>query len=161
MNLRVVLLVLLWPFSVTISSAQELISVDGNFSVNTQGSLSWTIGEIITETQIASENQLTQGFQQNYEDFLNVEQLLQFNEILLYPNPFSTSVTVQNSSQFENIHLTILDTQQKIILEYTIEFSLICQKQTFDLSYLPAGMYFFKFQQVDSKAITMDYLLKI
>ena len=161
MNLRVVLLVLLWPFSVTISSAQELISVDGNFSVNTQGSLSWTIGEIITETQIASENQLTQGFQQNYEDFLNVEQLLQFNEILLYPNPFSTSVTVQNSSQFENIHLTILDTQQKIILEYTIEFSLICQKKTFDLSYLPAGMYFFKFQQVDSKAITMDYLLKI
>ena len=129
MNLRVVLLVLLWPFSVTISSAQELISVDGNFSVNTQGSLSWTIGEIITETQIASGNQLTQGFQQNYEDFLNVEQLLQFNEILLYPNPFSTSVTVQNSSQFENIHLTILDTQQKIILEYTIEFSLICQKK--------------------------------
>ena len=50
MNLRVILLVLFWPFSVTISSAQELISADGNFSVNTQGSLSWTIGEIITET---------------------------------------------------------------------------------------------------------------
>ena len=161
MNLRVVLLVLLCPFSVTISSSQELISADGNFSANTQGSLSWTIGEVITETQIASGNQLTQGFQQNYEDFLNVEQLLQSNEILLYPNPFSASVTVQNSSQFENIQLTIFDTQQKIILEHTIEFSLICQKTTFDLSYLPAGMYFFKFQQVDSQATIIDYLLKI
>lgn len=161
MNLRVVLLVLLCPFSVTFSSAQELISADGNFSANTQGSLSWTIGEVITETQIASGNQLTQGFQQNYEDFLNVEQFLQSNEILLYPNPFSTSVTVQNSSQFEDIQLTIFDTQQKIILEHTIEFSLICQKTTFDLSYLPAGMYFFKFQQVDSQAIIIDYLLKI
>lgn len=161
MNLRVVLLVLLCPFSVTFSSAQELISADGNFSANTQGSLSWTIGEVITETQIASGNQLTQGFQQNYEDFLNVEQLLQSNEILLYPNPFSASVTVQNSSQFEDIHLTIFDTQQKIILEHTIEFSLICQKTTFDLSYLPAGMYFFKFQQVDSQATIIDYLLKI
>ncbi|MEY3438336.1 MAG: Secretion system C-terminal sorting domain [Bacteroidota bacterium] len=161
MNLRVILLVLLCPFSVTISSAQELISADGNFSVNTQGSLSWSVGEIITETQIASGNQLTQGFQQNYEDFLNVEQLLQYSEILLYPNPFSTSVTVQNSSQFEDIHLTIFDTQQKIILEHTIEFSLICQKTTFDLSYLPAGMYFFKFQQVDSQATIIDYLLKI
>lgn len=161
MNLRVILLVLLCPFSVTISSAQELISADGNFSVNTQGSLSWSVGEIITETQIASGNQLTQGFQQNYEDFLNVEQLLQYSEILLYPNPFSTSVTVQNSSQFEDIHLTIFDTQQKIILEHTIEFSLICQKTTFDLYYLPAGMYFFKFQQVDSQATIIDYLLKI
>ena len=161
MNLRVVLLVLFCPFSVTFSSAQELISADGNFSANTQGSLSWTIGEVITETQIASGNQLTQGFQQNYEDFLNVEQLLQSNEILLYPNPFSASVTVQNSSQFEDIHLTIFDTQQKIILEHTIEFLVICQKTTFDLSYLPAGMYFFKFQQVDSQATIIDYLLKI
>ena len=161
MNLRVALLVLFWTCSVTFSSAQELISADGNFSANTQGSLSWTIGEVITETQIASGNQLTQGFQQNYEDFLNVEQLLQSNEILLYPNPFSASVTVQNSSQFENIQLTIFDTQQKIILEHTIEFSLICQKTTFDLSYLPAGMYFFKFQQVDSQATIIDYLLKI
>jgi hypothetical protein len=161
MNLRVLLLVLFWIFSATISSSQELISADGNFSVNTQGSLSWTIGEIITESQIASGSQLTQGFQQNYEDFLNVELLLQFNEILLYPNPFSTSVTIQNSSQFENIHLTIFDAQQKIILEQTIEFLLICQKKTFDLSYLPAGMYFFKFQQADAKTIIMDYLLKI
>jgi len=160
MNLRVALLFLFWTFSVTISTAQELISADGNFTVNTQGSLSWTIGEVITETQVASGNQLTQGFQQNYEDFLNVEQLLQSSEILLYPNPFSTSITIQNSSQFEDIHLTIFDTQQKIILERKIEFSLICQKTTFDLSYLPAGMYFFKFQQTDT-AIIVDYLLKI
>ncbi|MEY3426249.1 MAG: hypothetical protein RL679_1607, partial [Bacteroidota bacterium] len=27
--------------------------------------------------------------------------------------------------------------------------------------YLPAGMYFFKFQQVDSQATIIDYLLKI
>jgi hypothetical protein len=161
MNLRVLLLVLFWTFSLTISSAQELISADGNFSVNTQGSLSWTLGEIITESQIASGNQLTQGFQQNYEDFLNVEQLLPSSGILLYPNPFSTSITIQNSSPFEIIHLTVLDTQQKIILEHTIEFSLICQKTTFDLSYLPAGMYFFKFQQTAKGSSMIDYLLKI
>ena len=161
MNLRVLLLVLFWIFSATISSSQELISADGNFSVNTQGSLSWTVGEIITESQISSANQLTQGFQQNYEDFLNVEQLLQSSGIQLYPNPFSASITIQNYSIFENLQLTIFDSQQKIILEQKIEFSLICQKTTINLSYLPAGIYFFKIQKTDKQSIIVDYLLKI
>ena len=48
----------------TISIAQEVISTTGEHYENSNGSISWTIGEPVIETLGSNNNYLTQGFHQ-------------------------------------------------------------------------------------------------
>ena len=50
------------------SYSQQVIATDGNYVAASQGSLSWTLGEVITETFSNTNGFLTQGFQQKDKD---------------------------------------------------------------------------------------------
>jgi hypothetical protein len=63
---------------------QQVIATSGMFGTHATGSLSITIGEIITETELNSSGILTQGFQQNYESILALPEN-EIEAILLYP----------------------------------------------------------------------------
>lgn len=76
--------------------AQEVIATSGMFGANATGSLSMTIGEVITETGIVGSDLLTQGFQQNYESLLALSEISE-NAIQIYPNPFSTHFFVEGN----------------------------------------------------------------
>lgn len=69
--------------------AQEVIASSGMYGTHSTGSLSFTIGETITETDISSSGILTQGFQQNYESILALSEVNELS-FQIYPNPFST-----------------------------------------------------------------------
>lgn len=71
------------------SMSQEVVSTTGLFGANPTGSLSLTIGEVITETGIVGNGILTQGFQQNYESILALDEVPE-NTIQVYPNPFTS-----------------------------------------------------------------------
>lgn len=76
--------------------AQEVIATSGMHGANATGSLSMTIGEVITETGIVGSDLLTQGFQQNYESLLALSEISE-NAIQIYPNPFSTLFFVEGN----------------------------------------------------------------
>lgn len=73
--------------------AQEIISNGGDHFDSGNGSLSWTIGEPVVET-FGNGYILTQGFQQNYEAILSLQNLGDIAQFNIYPNPFETSIHI-------------------------------------------------------------------
>jgi len=83
----------------------DLITTAGNFSTNSNNSVSWTIGECIIETFSNSNNKLTQGFQQSrYEITTSVDNTGNLIKINLFPNPatdiVNLDIEVQDNNEF-------------------------------------------------------------
>jgi len=76
---------------------QEVISTTGNFFENSAGSVSFTIGECLTNTFVSSNLTLTQGFQQsNLEIAIDIRNIKDLGfEIMAYPNPVSEFIIVK------------------------------------------------------------------
>lgn len=102
--------------------AQEVIATSGMFGTHTTGSLSITIGEAITETELNSDGILTQGFQQNYESILALDEN-EIESILLYPNPFAEHFFIDGNF-----------TADDEVLIYDLNFRLIARKPLYDCS---------------------------
>ena len=66
-----------------------VIGTDGGYARNNQFSLSYTIGEVVTELGRDTVNNvdLTQGFQQSYISIVSVEDHDLDIDIMIYPNP--------------------------------------------------------------------------
>ena len=66
-----------------------VIGTDGGHASNNQFSLSYTIGEVVTEFGRDTINNvdLTQGFQQSYISIVSVEDYDLDIDIMIYPNP--------------------------------------------------------------------------
>lgn len=64
----------------------------GNFS------LEWTLGEVITETRTASNLKITQGFHQANLGSTSIDNF-NFQGIEVYPNPASSVLVINNTSQ--------------------------------------------------------------
>lgn len=107
------------------SLAQEVIATSGMFGANATGSLSITIGEVITETGINGSGILTQGFQQNYESILTLSEIGE-NAIQLYPNPFSTHFFVQGNFG-NNTTVFIYDVSFRLIEKTSLNNCHSCQ----------------------------------
>ncbi len=133
--------------------AQEIITTDGNFSSNAQGSLSWTLGEPVTETFSDGNNLLTQGFQQNYESLLSVDGPENLPSLELFPNPFSEDLTLQYSGSDASILIEIYDAQSRRVLSknYPLNGSMI--SVTLELSELSTGHYQVRIARENQPAI--------
>jgi len=136
-----IILCLLFSMKVT---AQQVIANAGEFWNNSEGSLSWTIGEVVTETVTTTNYQLTQGFQQIQEGYLVLSDNLFLNDITIFPNPFSSEVKIQTNYKHAVFDLIVFDYQNKIVYQNKILFSPACEQLTIDLSALAAGYYYFE-----------------
>jgi hypothetical protein len=97
--------------------SQEVISVSGDYFENTNGSLSVTIGESITETFTTSSNILTQGFQQSR---FTVVSVFEFKDsgitINVAPNPTSEYIRLY-IDHYQDLSFQLCDLYGKIINE--------------------------------------------
>jgi hypothetical protein len=76
------------------SLAPTVIASDGGFAVLPSGTISWTIGETITETFGSSNHFLTQGFQQPAPLVVNGIGNTGINTISVYPNPATDIINI-------------------------------------------------------------------
>jgi hypothetical protein len=113
-----------------LSMAQEVIASSGMYGTHSTGSLSITIGETITETDISSSGILTQGFQQNYESILALSEIND-SPILLYPNPFSAHFFVEGNF-LEATRILIYDVSFRLIEQKTLNSAHACQIEISD-----------------------------
>ncbi len=123
-------------------NAQEVISSDGTFFDQGNGSLSSTVGELTTETFSDSSGILTQGFQQSkFLVFFISESFQPGLVVKVYPNPaaFSVSVNVQNERP-GNFYVKLYDIAGKILLND----KLLLPDTEIKLSHLPNATYFLK-----------------
>ena len=96
------------------SKAQEVIATTGEFFSNSSASLSWTLGEVMTETYTVGGSHLTQGQQQtNYDPVLSFEALPDI-QMSVYPNPTQDRLTVVSDKS--DLTYNLQDSRGRVVL---------------------------------------------
>ncbi len=122
------------------AKAQSVLTSDGGFNSGTQGSLSWTLGEPVSETVNSSTGILTQGFQQNYEELMNLAEVNSDALIGIYPNPCSSTLHLQfNKSAL--VDVKIYDQQGRLLTVSEINLQSGVKTCTLDVGELADGTY--------------------
>jgi hypothetical protein len=112
-------IVLFSLFTAVNVTAQEVVSTQGDSYVTSIGSIDFTLGEVIINTETDGSHDLTQGFHQTNWNFLGVEDFAPDYEASIFPNPTSDILNIKSSS-FENVTYTIYDAQGKLVLQSTL-----------------------------------------
>jgi hypothetical protein len=128
---------LLFSLFTTISiSAQEVVSSQGETYSNANGSIDFTVGEVIINTGTNGTNDLTQGFHQTNWNFLGVEDFAPDYQASIFPNPTQDVLNIK-TSVFENVTYTLYDAQGKLVLQ-----NILSAEQTpIQVSQLAPGSY--------------------
>jgi hypothetical protein len=115
----------------TQSITPEVIATAGDYFIGTNATLSWTLGEVITETVSSSSYTLTQGFQQPYYNItsINEDPKLKENDPLadinVYPNPVNDQLNIDfKNLKEQNLMIVLIDLQGKVLLSDFAENTL-------------------------------------
>ncbi|TAL60959.1 MAG: T9SS type A sorting domain-containing protein [Bacteroidetes bacterium] len=118
--------VLIFQSSSAQSFTPDVIGSAGAFATSSSGSMSWTIGEVMTETYSSSGNFFTQGFHQPDTATLTVVSNTASENIAIYPNPVADYLIIDLSLTAGEYILEIFDMQGQRIRK---EIILSGQKQ--------------------------------
>ena len=141
-----------------------VISSSGGFYSSANASLSFTVAEMtMVETFTATNNILTQGFQQP-EDF--TDGILEAHELsgdfIVYPNPTSGKFTMNFlSDKNSEATITIYNLVGQVILTKTISQTTGNNTLNFDISNNSQGIYMLEFSYVNTKGEKIKSFQKI
>ena len=127
--------------SMNYSLAQSIVTTDGNYSANASGSLSWSMGEIVTETVVNTPYQLTQGFQQVFIDDSGVDEIPSNSTFQVFPNPFVSGLNITIEGEHAQLTLKVYDYQNKLIVSQTSSFNSTQDTYWINLASLSCGFY--------------------
>ena len=103
------------------AKAQQVVTSAGDFHENAEGSISYTIGEPVTETITSTNAVLTQGFQQGNLKITVIQDITEPGfQITVFPNPATEFVIIQTETEH--------DLSMKCVL-YDIKGDVLLQKQ--------------------------------
>jgi len=142
-----------------VANGQELITTSGDYFVQGSTSLSWSIGEPVSETFSSSTNYLTQGFQQNYEDFVGLIPTGFSPSFDVYPNPFSQTITIEWETIHQATQLTLVDSQGKLFYSENVSNSAFKKQLSFDT--LAPGIYFLSIRSENGTIAITKRIMKI
>lgn len=109
--------ILLLTFLATLSvSAQEVVSTQGDSYTNSNGSIDFTVGEVVIQTGTDGNNDITQGFHQTNWNFLGLEDNAPDFEAIIFPNPTEDVLNIKTDN-FEDVTYKLYDAQGKVIFE--------------------------------------------
>src|ERR1700741_5092909 len=104
------------------ATGYDVYASAGNCYVNSNASLSWTLGEPLSETDGSSANYLTQGFQQ--PSSITVTSVIGPNapqgNVSAYPNPVTSTVYLQNNDEGKTLNVELVDMGGKTISTKTM-----------------------------------------
>ncbi len=124
-------------------SAQEVITTAGDFQLAGTGSLSWTLGETITETYSNGFNFLTQGFNQSQLSATSIHEISGLSyKIEAFPNPTSDFLILQ-TDQLNDIEYQVFGLRGELIYQD----KLYSPETKIDFRRLTPSTYFIKIYQ--------------
>lgn len=150
-------------FTHTHIDAQSIVTTGGDYFEGTQSTLSWTLGECVTEYVSANNKVLNQGFQQRSqvgpaatsptnEGFTSSEEITDTNtSIVAYPNPTTGMLTIQAPSETT---VQVFNTSGSLLYTRIITEG----KNQIDLSALPTGLYFLRVVTHNGDASTIKII---
>ena len=140
-------------FSYTQDLDHFVVGTDGGFAVNNKFSLSYTVGEIVTDLARDTVNNidLTQGFHQSYISIVSVEDHDFDVDISIFPNP---------AVDFLNVKISDINKANKLSM-YDVSGKLLSQQQIYNnefkisFSRVSTGNYILVFTKDDNKIKTI------
>jgi hypothetical protein len=144
------LIISLISFMSLAGMSQEVVTSSGGFYEATDAQLSWTFGELMTETYETATVHLTQGEQQTRMQVASIADN-ELSEVTIYPNPFIDFFMINSDGIPYNyvIHST---TGQEI------QIGKIAASETkIDLSAIATGIYYIRIYS-DSKEKTFKLI---
>ncbi|MCO6489273.1 MAG: T9SS type A sorting domain-containing protein [Phaeodactylibacter sp.] len=147
----------------TLTIERQVIATAGGYAVDTDSglSLSWTIGEPITETVYGNTLILTQGFQQ--PDSLNTvgtnvkEVPLEELGLKVFPNPAAFEINIQIAKpEMMPLWLRVFDSNGRM----TFTRLITQETSTLDVSSLASGSYYLHFYSSERQLAAAIKLLK-
>jgi hypothetical protein len=136
----------------------DIISTSGNYDQGPGMSLSWTVGEIMTETLNGSGCMLTSGFQPYLVGIVNVIQYSKTDfDLNIFPVPASHFLTVQTGASLQGqLNLDLLDLNGKRMMVKRIDKG----SNSIDLSFLQSAEYVLQITDEEGNLIRSVKIIK-
>ncbi len=136
----------------------DVISTSGSYDQGPEISLSWTLGEIMTETLDGSGCMLTSGFQPYLVGIVAViHDSKQDFELNIFPVPASHFLTVQTGASLQGLlNLNLLDLNGKSVMLKRIDKGSI----SIDLSFLQSAEYILQITDEEGNLIRSVKIIK-
>lgn len=99
---------------------QEITASAGDFFANDNQSISFSLGEIVTETFTESNMILTQGFQQSNLTITSVDPAISSENISLFPNPVINSMKLNITGEIANMEFKLHNMEGKLLIRKEI-----------------------------------------
>ncbi len=144
------------------SLTPDVIATSGDYFVNENASLSWTLGEAVIETFSNESLMLTQGFQQSYYQIVSVNDPENLNfHVKVFPNPAKDFVNIEITSEEKStlLKLEIFDFLGNCLLERDIMNETF--KERVDLSSYATNMFLLKVTNIHSSRTHSFKILKV
>lgn len=122
--MKIKLFILFFAFTAVVNAqsfAPDVIGSAGTDAVFVNGSMAWTIGEVITETYSSSNNFFTQGFHQPDTSSLVAVINISSETISIFPNPVINDLTIDCSGAPGSHTIYMYDMQGQLIRQGLIE----------------------------------------
>ena len=97
------------------SFSPAVIGSSGTFATSASGSMTWTIGEVMTETYSSAGNFFTQGFHQPDTTTLTIVNDFNSSSLSIFPNPVLNNLYIDFSNTSENYFIELFDMQGKLL----------------------------------------------
>jgi hypothetical protein len=145
-NLAIVSSGFLWA---GMSQAQVSVNASGRDATGSGGSVSYSIGQVLSSTHADMIGTVGQGVQQPYEIFaVGVMETVGTLSLRVLPNPTTDQITLQiNDYKNQKLSYQLFDIQGKLLIS---EFNAGNQTQI-DMSKLPSATYFIHVNQENKK----------
>ncbi len=139
--------------------AQEVVATSGDFFSNPNGSISWTLGEPISESFAVNQRIFSQGFQQSAQNYAAISIISNTNLLEIFPNPFEEIIHLQYQTEEKELMLALYDEKMSLIKKNTIQTGFN-NESTISFQDLEAGVYFLHIQSQNGKVDSMQKLIK-
>jgi hypothetical protein len=150
---------LICTFYTTNLWAQEVVSGSGDFFTNSNGSISWTMGEPISESFAVNQKVFSQGFQQSAQNYAAISIITDTNLLSIFPNPFDEIIHLQNQTEEKELMLSLYDEKMALVKKTTIQTGF-SNESTITFLNLEPGIYFLHIQSQNGKVNSMQKLIK-
>lgn len=142
----------------TTSNAQSAVATAGGDASGSNGSVSFTVGQVDYISISNGSGVISQGVQQPYEIFqiIGVDEIKPEETIAVYPNPTNGLLQIRREGNTPTTQLTIYDALGQLVESRLLNVA----QSTIDLSALSNGMYYLKFQNSSDHQAQLIQVIK-
>ncbi len=144
------------------TASPDVIASAGDYYASASGSVSWTIGEPVSDTYYSSSNILTKGFHQPLSVSLaSIEDNNSSEEFYAYPNPVIDQLMLDFSKlSLGEYNIQIFDATGQVVRKLNVDHTVASQQTVVNMSDESAGMYLIKIAKVSSQKQIVFRMIK-